>query len=307
MWICYTGVLVCGPEGWEQEASCSSGWPGKQNTPVVGLPEKIESIHPTSFIETCSFPHEPEVESAHPTLRPPQSNGPPLAMIACLHSYRTARSDSAPVLGAWAAVDILWDEDQLWPQCDLVWKRAAFNLVKKQLHETGQKYSLAYSVGLHTSLSHSRMCLPVVKANVIKMIGGAERHGKQGHTSMSNHTKLGSASSSILYGHSGRRGLDWPRVQPGTRRSVCQQGVSACQPLTPEKCEKLNNFEFSNQCTSENISGCERRGDSLPPSPSSLFLSQKQLEDCREDFGSALHAARIKEILYITVWFSSEN
>ena len=82
-------------------------------------------------------------------------------MIAHLHSHWTTRNDSEPIFGACTAV---------------------YNLVKKQLYAAGLKYSLAYSVGLHKRSSHSRMFSPLVKANIIKMIGGTEPHWGFAHT-----------------------------------------------------------------------------------------------------------------------------
>lgn len=86
-----------------------------------------------------SFPSKPVVDRAHHTLRP-------------LAKWAPASHDCTPAS--------LLDKIQIsfYPDLsiDLVWKRAAFNLVKKQLWEAGLKYSFAYPAMLRFTFSGSR-------------------------------------------------------------------------------------------------------------------------------------------------------
>lgn len=128
---------------------------------VVGLPEKSEGSHPTSFMETLlaevfggdSFPVKPTVD-----LRSPQPNRPPRAMIALLHHYRMRE---LILCLSWEQAGQLTYRGQkisFYPDLssNLVRRRAAFNPVKKQLQVAGVKYSFAYPATLWFTLNGSK-------------------------------------------------------------------------------------------------------------------------------------------------------
>lgn len=138
----------------------------RQNVRVVGLPEKVEGTHPTPFVESFlvevfgkdSFPREPQVDRAHRTLRPPQPNGPPRAMIVRLHHYQTRElilrlswERSGKLMFRGHKISFYQDLS-----ADLVRRRAVFIPAKRQLHAAGVKFSLAYPATLRFSFKGAR-------------------------------------------------------------------------------------------------------------------------------------------------------
>lgn len=139
----------------------------RQNIRVVGLPEKLEKDNPTIFMESVllevfgedNFPRRPEVDRAHCTLRPPPPpNAPPRAMIGRLHHCKTRELVLKQSYERLGQLTYRGNKVSFFPDLstDLLRRRAAFNPVKKQLHQAGVKFSLAHPATLCFSFNESR-------------------------------------------------------------------------------------------------------------------------------------------------------